>query len=31
MVSIDDGGHILTIYGDFMEVFSKAKVEASVK
>jgi len=27
MVPTDDGGHILAIYGDFMEVFSKAKAE----
>jgi len=28
IVSRDDGGHILAIYGDFVEVFSKAKGEA---
>jgi len=27
MVSIHDGGHILTIHGDFVEVISKAKGE----
>jgi len=27
MVPIDDGGHILTIHGDFVEVISKAKAE----
>jgi len=27
MVPIDDGGHIPAIYGDFVEVFSKAKAE----
>jgi hypothetical protein len=28
MVPTDDGGHILAIYGDFVEVISKAKAEA---
>jgi len=27
MVPTDDGGHILAIYGDFVEVFSKTKTE----
>jgi hypothetical protein len=28
MVPTDDGGHIPAIYGDFVEVISKAKTEA---
>jgi len=28
MVPTDDGGHIPAIYGDFVEVISKAKAEA---
>jgi hypothetical protein len=27
MMPTDNGGHILAKYGDFVEVFSKAKVE----
>jgi hypothetical protein len=30
MVPIEDAGHMVTIYGHFVEVFSNAKVETSV-